>query len=90
MENFDRITKIREQQPIPDYEAPSSKDDAAKARTHAPFPKILSIILIAALIFTVIYAFLHPINKIKLKFFLFRNCTIQVVAKGLGDASTAI
>ena len=88
MENFDRITKIREQQPIPDYEAPSARDDAAKVRACTLFPRILSLLLIAALVLTVVYVFLHPINKVKVKFFLFRNCTIQVVAKGLGEYET--
>ena len=88
MENFDRITKIREQQPIPDYEIPSARDDVAKVRARLLFPKILSILLIAVLVLTVVYAFLHPTNKVKVKFFLFRNCTIQVVAQGMGGYET--
>lgn len=88
MENFDRIGKIRDQQPIPDYETPPSQDRDAKVRASAPFPKFLAILLIAALVLTVVYAFLHPINKLKVKFFLFRNCTIQVVAQGIGGYET--
>lgn len=84
MENFDRLTRMHEQQPIPDYETPPSQDNVPKARADAPFPKILSILLIVGLIATAIYTLLHPINKVKLKFFLFRNCTIQVEALGLG------
>ena len=80
MDRFDRINNIREQQPIPDGEMPSSQDKEAKARSYAPFPKIVAIILIAALILTVIYALLHPIDKINLNFYLFDNCTIQVVS----------
>ena len=54
MENFDRITKIREQQPIPDYETPPARDDVAKVRARLLFPKILSILLIAVLVLTVV------------------------------------
>jgi hypothetical protein len=85
MDRFDRINNIREQQPIPDYEMPSSQDKVAKARNYAPFPKIVAIILIAALILTIIYALLHPIDKINLKLFLFDNCTIQVVTTSFGE-----
>ena len=88
MDRFDRINNIREQQPIPDGEMPSSQDKEAKARSYAPFPKIVAIILIAALILTVIYALLHPIDKINLKFFLFDNCTIQVVTTSFGKYET--
>ena len=38
---------------------------------------LLALLLISA----VIYAFLHPIDKIKLRFFFTRNCTIEVVSK---------
>ena len=80
MDRFDRINNIREQQPIPDGEMPSSQDKTAKARNYTPFPKIVSILLIVALILTVVYSLLHPIYKINLKFSLFDNCTIQVVS----------
>ena len=88
MDRFDRMNNIWEQQPIPDGEMPSSQDKEAKARSYAPFPKIVSIILIAALILTVIYALLHPIDKINLKFFLFDNCTLQVVTTSFGKYKT--
>ena len=88
MDRFDRINNIREQQPIPNGEMPSSQDNTAKARSYAPFPKIVAIILIAALALTVIYALLHPIDKINLKFFLFGNCTIQVVTTSFGEYET--
>ena len=88
MDRFDRINNIREQQPIPEYEMPSSQDKVAKARNYVPFPKIVAIILIAALILTAIYALLHPIDKINLKFFLFGNCTIQVVTTSFGEYET--
>ena len=88
MDRFDRINNIREQQPIPDGEMPSSQDKEAKARSYAPFPKIVAIILIAALILTVIYALIHPIDKINLKFFLFDNCTVQVVTTSFGEYKT--
>lgn len=88
MDRFERINNIREQQPIPGGEMPSSQDKTAKARSYAPFPKIVSIILIAALILTVIYALLHPIDKINLKFFLFDNCTVQVVITSFGEHKT--
>ena len=88
MDRFDRINNIREQQPIPEYEMPSSQDKVAKARNYVPFPKIVAIILIAALILTAIYALLHPIDKINLKFYLFDNCTIQVVSTSFGEYKT--
>ena len=88
MDRFDRINNIREQQPIPNGEMPSSQDKEAKARSYAPFPKIVAIILIAALILTVIYALIHPIDKINLKFFLFDNCTVQVVTTSFGEYKT--
>lgn len=88
MDRFDRINNIREQQPIPDGEMPSSQDKEAKTRSYAPFPKIVAIILIAALILTVIYALIHPIDKINLKFFLFDNCTVQVVTTSFGEYKT--
>lgn len=88
MDRFDRINNIREQQPIPDGEMPSSQDKEAKARSYAPFPKIVAIILIAALILTAIYALIHPIDKINLKFFLFDNCTVQVVTTSFGEYKT--
>ena len=88
MDRFDRMNNIWEQQPIPSGEMPSSQEKEAKARSYAPFPKIVSIILIAALILTVIYALLHPIDKINLKFFLFDNCTIQVVTTSFGKYKT--
>ena len=88
MDRFDRINNIREQQPIPGGEMPSSQDKTAKARSYAPFPKIVAIILIAALILTVIYALIHPIDKINLKFFLFDNCTVQVVITSFGEYKT--
>ena len=88
MDRFDRINNIREQQPIPEYEMPSSQDKVAKARNYVPFPKIVAIILIAALILTAIYALLHPIDKINLNFFLFDNCTIQVVSTSFGEYKT--
>jgi hypothetical protein len=88
MDRFDRMNNIWERQPIPGGEMPSSQDKEAKARSYAPFPKIVSIILIAALILTVIYALLHPIDKINLKFFLFDNCTLQVVTTSFGKYKT--
>ena len=42
-------------------------------------PKILLILLLSL---TVFYIFLHPIDKIKVKFFLTRSCTIQVRGEG--------
>ena len=42
-------------------------------------PKILLILLLSL---TVFYIFLHPIDKIRVKFFLTRNCTIQVRGEG--------
>ena len=88
MDRFDRMNNIWEQQPIPSGEMPSSQDKEAKARSYAPFPKIVAIILIAALILTAIYALLHPIDKINLKFFLFDNCTVQVVTTSFGKYKT--
>jgi hypothetical protein len=88
MDRFDRMNNIWERQPIPGGEMPSSQDKEAKARSYAPFPKIVSIILIAALILTVIYALLHPIDKINLKFFLFDNCTIEVVTTSFKEYYT--
>ena len=40
------------------------------------FPKIL---LVSFLALTVIYIFLHPINKIRVKFILTGSCTIEVI-----------
>ena len=77
MDNFDKLHNIREQQ---FYEMPSSQENVDRVRTASRFPKIVAIILIVVLILTTIYAFLHPIHKIILKFFLFRNCTLEVVA----------
>jgi hypothetical protein len=88
MDNFDRLNKIREQHQTIACEVPSSEQNVAKARTSVPLPKIVAIILIAVLLLTAIYAFLHPIYKIKLKFFLFRNCTIEVVATAYGEYET--
>ena len=48
----------------------------ASVRKKAPI-YLLAILIILA----VIYAFLHPIDKIKLRFFFTRNCTIEVVSK---------
>lgn len=87
-DRFDRINNIREQEPIQVGEMPSSQDNEVKARSYDPFPKIVAIILIAALILTAIYALLHPIDKINLKFFLFDNCTVQVVTTSFGEYKT--
>ena len=85
MDNFDRINNIREQQ---SHEMTSSQHNVAIARAEAPLPKIVAVLLIALLILTAIYAFLHPVDKIKLNFFLFRNCTIEVVATAWGEYET--
>ena len=77
MDNLDKLNNIREQQ---FYDMPPSQENIDKARNNSRLPKIVSIILIVALILTGIYTLLHPIHKIMLKFFLFRNCTIEVVA----------
>ena len=77
MDNFDKLNNIREQQ---FYDMPPSQENVDRVRNKSPLPKIVSIILIVALILTGIYTLLHPIHKIMLKFFLFRNCTIEVVA----------
>ena len=53
-DRFDRINNIREQEPIQIGEMPSSQDNEVKARSYNPFPKIVAIILIAALILTAI------------------------------------
>ena len=66
-------------------EMPSSEQDVARARNAAPLPKIVSIILIAVLILTAVYTFLHPIDKLKLKLFLFRSYTIEVAASSFGE-----
>ena len=87
-DRFDRINNIREQEPIQVGEMPSSQDHEVKARSYDPFPKIVAIILIAALILTAIYALLHPIDKINLNFFLFDNCTVQVVTTSFGEYNT--
>ena len=42
-------------------------------------PKMLFILLLSL---TVFYIFLHPIDKIRVKFFLTRSCTIQVRGEG--------
>ena len=88
MDSFDRLNKIREQEPTVACEIPSSEQNVAKARAYPPLPKIVSIILIAVLLLTAVYTFLHPIYKVKLKFFLFRSCTIEVVATSLGGYQT--
>ena len=77
MDNFDKLNNIREQQ---FYDMPPSQENIDKVRNNSRLPKIVSIILIVALILTGIYTLLHPIHKIMLKFFLFRSCTIEVVA----------
>ena len=75
MDKFDRINNMQDRQL---YEAPSSQENIDRVRIHPPLPKIVSVILIIVLILTVIYASLHPIDKILVKFFLFRSCTIEI------------
>lgn len=85
MDNLDKLNNIREQQ---FYDMPPSQENIDKARNNSRLPKIVSIILIVVLILTGIYTLLHPIHKIMLKFFLFRNCTIEVVATTFGGYET--
>ena len=75
MDKFDRINNMQDRQL---YEAPSSQENIDRVRNNPPLPKIVSVILIIVLILTVIYASLHPIDKILVKFFLFRSCTIEI------------
>ena len=84
MDNYDRINKIREQQAMKFNEIPLSDPDVADYKKHALLYKILAIILIVVLLLSTVYTFLHPIDKIKLKAFLFRSCTIEVVASYYG------
>ena len=75
MDNIDRLNNIREQQFC---EMPSSQEHMDKIRNNSPLPEIVSVVLIIVLIFTAIYASLHPIHKVLFKFFVFRNCTIEI------------
>lgn len=85
MDNFDRLNMIRDQQAIVVGEMPLSEQDKVRVNTYSPLLKIMSVFLIIALILSVVYIFLHPINKVKVKFLLFRNCAIEVVATYYGE-----
>lgn len=80
MDNLDKFNMIRDQQSIAVCEMPLSDQDKVRESTYSPLLKIVSVFLIIAVILSTVYIFMHPINKIKIKFFLFRNCTIEVSA----------
>ena len=88
MDGFDRINKIREQQSAMSSETPPTEQDTVRTRTRTPLYKFLTIILIVVLLLTAVYAFLHPINKLKLKFLLYRSLTIEVAATSYGQYQT--
>lgn len=88
MDGFDRINKIREQQSAMSSEIPPTEQDAVRTRACTPMYKILTITLIVVLLLTAVYAFLHPVNKIKLRFLLYRSFTIEVVATSYGQYQT--
>ena len=67
------------------FEMPQSPYDRIREYdSKPPYAKPLAIVLLVALILTAVYTLLHPLDKLKLKLFLFRNCTIEVVATGFG------
>lgn len=84
MDNFDRLNMIRDQQAIVVGDLPLSEQDKVRVSAYSPLLKIMSVFLIIALVLSVVYIFLHPINKVKVKLFLFRNCAIEVVATYYG------
>ena len=85
LNSFDKLNIIRDKQPITVGEMPSSDQDTLNVKTYSRLTKIVSIILIVILLLSLVYAFLHPIYKLKLKIFLFNSCTLEATATGYGS-----
>ena len=86
MNDFNRSNYTSEYPLSDPYPAPNYQYDKIRENNNPLWFKIVSIVLLVALILTAIYTLLHPLDKIKLKFFLFRSCTIELVATSWGQA----
>ena len=86
MNDFNRSYYTSEHPLSDPYPAPNYQYDKIRENNNPLWFKIVSIVLLVALILTAIYTLLHPLDKIKLKFFLFRSCTIELVATNWGQS----
>lgn len=80
MNNFERFNDIPAANVWDVQENKIPLNDEIKPRNNPLWLKIIVYILLGALLLGLIYGLLHPVNKVKLKFLLTQNCTIEVVA----------
>lgn len=78
--NFDRINTITENRTMDWNENPLPIDEDIRNKKIPLWIRIILYVLLASIVLGIFYMLLHPVNKVKLKFFLTRNCTIEIVA----------
>ena len=73
-------------------ERPDTDAPARRPITDIPLVRIIAIILLAAVLIYLLYSiFVHPINKLKLKLFISKSCTMTIVAQyGLQSAKATV
>ena len=85
MDKFNRFENAPERQYTDIYEVSSYKYDQIRRNDNPLWLRIVYKALIIFLILMAVYMLLHPIDKIMLKFFLFRNCTLEAVSTSWGE-----
>ncbi len=80
MNKFDRYSDVPKANVWDVQENKIPINDGIKSQRNPLWLKIVAYILLGALLLGLIYGLLHPVNKVKLKFLLTQNCTIEVVA----------
>ena len=74
---------------IENYDAYQSKLDEVREGKTPRWVKIISIILLIALGLSLAYViFVHPINKLKLRFLIYDSFTLEIIIPGFGIYTT--